>query len=68
MWSAQRILHGRSSQLSRPEPLLFLSCNSSFILTRAEWTPFQTHSYEENWVMLGMEPGTSGLADRNSDH
>jgi hypothetical protein len=37
----------------------FLSSSSSFILTRAEWTPFQTAP--------GIEPGTSGLAARNSE-
>jgi hypothetical protein len=30
----------------------------------AEWTPFQTHCYSENLVVLGIEPGTSGLAAR----
>jgi hypothetical protein len=44
---------------SRPEPLLFLSSSSSFILTRAEWTPFQTHYYSENLAAPGIEPGTS---------
>jgi hypothetical protein len=38
------------------------------ILTRAEWTPFQTHCYSENPVAPGIEPRTSGLAARNSDH
>jgi hypothetical protein len=28
----------------------FLSSSSSFILTRAEWTPFQTHCYSENLI------------------
>jgi hypothetical protein len=46
----------------------FLSCSSSFILTRAEWTPFQTHCYSENLVAPAIEPRTSGLAARNSDH
>jgi hypothetical protein len=45
----------------------FLSSSSSFILTRAEWTPFQTHCYSENLVSPVIEPGTSGLAARNSD-
>jgi hypothetical protein len=47
---------------------VFLSSSSSFILTRAEWTPFQTHCYLENLVAPRIEPGTSGLAARNSDH
>jgi hypothetical protein len=34
----------------------------------AEWTPFQTHCYLKNLVALGIEPGTSGLAARNSYH
>jgi hypothetical protein len=46
----------------------FLSSSSSFILTRAEWTPFQTHCYSENLVAPGIEAGTSELAARNSDH
>jgi hypothetical protein len=40
----------------------FLSNRSSFILTRAEWTPIQTHCYSENLAVPGIEPGTSGLA------
>jgi hypothetical protein len=35
----------------------FLSSSSSFTLTRAEWTPFQTHCYSENLVAPGLEPG-----------
>jgi hypothetical protein len=46
----------------------FLSSSSSFILTLAEWTPFQTHCCSENLVAQGIEPGTSGLAYRNSDY
>jgi hypothetical protein len=38
----------------------FSSSSSSCILTRAEWTPFQTHCYSENLVAPGIEPGTSG--------
>jgi hypothetical protein len=30
------------------------------ILTRAEWTPFQTHCYSENLVAPGIEPGPLG--------
>jgi hypothetical protein len=40
----------------------FLSSSSSFILTRAEWTPFQTHCYSENLLAPGIEPETSGSA------
>jgi hypothetical protein len=47
---------------------IFLSSSSSFILTRAEWIPFETHCYSENFVTPEIEPGTSGLAARNSDH
>jgi hypothetical protein len=46
----------------------FLSSSSAFILTRAEWTPFQTYCYSENLVAPGIDPGTSRLAARNSDH
>jgi hypothetical protein len=34
----------------------------------AEWTPFQTHSYAKNLVAPEIEPRTSGLVVRNSDH
>jgi hypothetical protein len=37
------------------------------MLTRAEWTPIQTHCYSENLVVLGIEPGTSRSAARNYD-
>jgi hypothetical protein len=50
------------------EAATFLSSSSSFNLTRAEWTPFQTHCYSENLVSSGIEPGTSGSAAKNSDH
>jgi hypothetical protein len=46
----------------------FLSSSTSFTLTRAEWTRFQTHCYSEYLVALGIEPGTSELAARNSDY
>jgi hypothetical protein len=46
----------------------FLSSSSSFIPTRAEWIPFQNHCYSEKLVVPGIEPGTSGLAAKNSDH
>jgi hypothetical protein len=46
----------------------FLSSSSSFILTRAEWIPFQTHCYSENLAAQGTEPGTYELAARKSDH
>jgi hypothetical protein len=56
-----------------PWPLIFfnlnfLSSSSIFILTRAEWTPFETDCYSENLVDPGVEPGTSASAARNSDH
>jgi hypothetical protein len=60
--------YGRYSQFSRPEALLFLSSSSSFIRTRAEWTPFQTHCYVENLVAPEIEPGTSRSVAKNSDH
>jgi hypothetical protein len=47
---------------------IYLSSSSSCILTRAEWTPFQTHGYSENLVASGIESGTFGLAARNSGH
>jgi hypothetical protein len=35
---------------------------------KAEWTPLQTHCCSENLTELGIEPGTSVSAARNSDH
>jgi hypothetical protein len=46
----------------------FLSISSSFILTRAEWTPLQTHCYTENLVAPGIAPWTFGFEVGNSDH
>jgi hypothetical protein len=46
----------------------FLSSSSSFILTRAEWTPFQTHCFSENLTAPGIGPGTSDFAARKSNH
>jgi hypothetical protein len=46
----------------------FLTSSSTFILTRAERAPFQTHCYPENLVAPGIEPGTSGLTAMNSVH
>jgi hypothetical protein len=40
----------------------FLLSSSSFILTRVEWSPIQTHCYSENLAVPGIEPGISGLA------
>jgi hypothetical protein len=45
-----------------------LSSSSSFILTRGEWTPFQTHCYSDNLVTKEIKPGTSGSVARNFDH
>jgi hypothetical protein len=47
---------------------IFLSSSSSFILARAEWTPFQTRRYSEDLAALGIEPGTYDFAARKSDH
>jgi hypothetical protein len=46
----------------------FLSSISSFILTRAEGTPFQTHCYSENLAARRIEPGTSVSAAKKPDH
>jgi hypothetical protein len=46
----------------------FFSSSSSFILTRAKWTPFQTHCYSENLAVPGIEPRTSVSAARKFDH
>jgi hypothetical protein len=37
------------------------------MLTRAEWTPFQTHYYSENLTAPGIEPGTSRFVEKNTD-
>jgi hypothetical protein len=44
----------------------FLSSSSSFIFTRAEWTPFQNHCYLENLAALGIEPETSGFCSQEA--
>jgi hypothetical protein len=46
----------------------FSSSSSAFILTRAEWIPFQTHCYSQNLAASGIEPGTSGLVAKKYDH
>jgi hypothetical protein len=48
-------------------PLLFFQV-APHLLTGAEWTPLHTHCYLENLVAPGIEPETSGIAARNSDH
>jgi hypothetical protein len=61
-WSARRIPHGRQSQFSRPEPLLFLSSSSSFILMRLNGPRSGPTATQK------IEPRTSVLAVRSSDH
>jgi hypothetical protein len=51
------VSRGRRSGSPTVVNLSFLDQSSSFILTRAEWTPFQTHCYSENLVALGIETG-----------
>jgi hypothetical protein len=46
--------------------MFFFSCRSFDQVT--EWTPFLIHCYSKYMVALGIEPGTSGSAARNSDH
>jgi hypothetical protein len=53
----------------------FLDWNSYFSFKQllsctheAEWTLFQTHYFSENFVELGIEPGTSEPVARNSGH
>jgi hypothetical protein len=46
----------------------FLSSSCLFMVTRAEWNPFKTHCYSENLTTPRIEPGTSALAARKSDH
>jgi hypothetical protein len=50
------------------EAAIFPSSSSSFKLSRAGWTPFQTHCYSENLVASAIEPGAFGLAARPLDH
>jgi hypothetical protein len=48
---------------------LYFSFKYRFIYAQeSEWTPFQTNYYTENLVEPGIEPRTSELAARNSDH
>jgi hypothetical protein len=56
-WSAQRVLTA-INLFSRLKHLLYFSSTSSFIVTRAEWTPFQTHRYSE-------KSGTAGNRTRD---
>jgi hypothetical protein len=46
----------------------FLSNSSSFILTRAEFSPFQTHCYSETLAAPVIGPVTFRSAARTSDH
>jgi hypothetical protein len=62
-WSAQRIPTAVFS-----EPLLFLSSNSSVVLTRLSGPQFQTHYFSENLAAPGIELETSGSVARNSGH
>jgi hypothetical protein len=62
------VSHGQRGGSPTVVNLRFLDRSSSFILTKAEWTTFQTHCYSGNLAALGIEPGTSGLAARNSDN
>jgi hypothetical protein len=50
-----------------PEELLFHSSSSSVILTRLSRSRSR-HYFSENLVAPGIEHGTSGSVDRNSDH
>jgi hypothetical protein len=60
LWSLMSVFYNGAATV--------LSSSSSLILTRAEWAPFQTHCCSENLVASAIEPGTSGLAARKSDH
>jgi hypothetical protein len=57
-WSVQRI--PTAVTISFKEPFR--------IPQEAEWTPFQALWFSENLETPGIEPGTSGSADRNFDH
>jgi hypothetical protein len=54
--------------LPRPEPLLFLSASSSFILTWMSGPHFRPTDTRKILVAPGIGPGTSGSAARESDH
>jgi hypothetical protein len=69
------VLHGQHGGSPKIINLSFLDWSRYFSFkmlliypNEAEWTPLQTHCYAENVVALGIEPSTSGLAARNSDH
>jgi hypothetical protein len=55
------------SRLSRPEPLLFLPSSSSVVLTRLSG-PVPDPLLFFLLVVPGIEPGSSGSVNRNSDH
>jgi hypothetical protein len=53
---------------SRPEPLLFLSSSSLFMLTSLSRPRSRLTATQKIWKRWGIEHRTSGLAARNSDH
>jgi hypothetical protein len=67
----------RGQRNESPRPLIFGFLDRSRYFSfkqllsyphEAEWTPYQIHYFSENLVELGIEPGTSGIVARNSDH
>jgi hypothetical protein len=53
------------SQISRPEPLLFLPSSSSVALNEVEWTLFQTHYFSEKCDSAENRTRTSESVARN---
>jgi hypothetical protein len=51
-----------------PRPLISVFKTGTHDAHEAELTPFQTQCYSENLVAPGIEPGTSAIVARNSDH
>jgi hypothetical protein len=49
--------HGRILGFLHGSCYVFSQSSSSIVLTRLQWTLFQTHYFSENLVAQGIEPG-----------
>jgi hypothetical protein len=58
-----RKIRKRGTSVSR-----WLDGGDTFFRNEAEWTPFQTPYFSENFVGPGIKHGTSGSVARNPDH
>jgi hypothetical protein len=67
-WSEQRIPTTVNLGFLDPEPLLFQSSSSSFIIMRLSGSSSRPTTSKENLVAQGIEPGTSESVARYSDN